>query len=782
MNYTAFATLVFLVLTLSLIAPPLHAQSVGTVTGRVFDQTQALIPDVTVELLSSSSKALQTTMTNGNGVYRFENVPVGDAELTFRLINFSTVRRTLVVAMDQDQPVDVTLFVSSSADITVTAPLTFRNLADLDRPAENIIGVAAASSEGAITPAQLDTRPIMRPGEILETVPGMIVSQHSGEGKANQYYLRGFNLDHGSDFATTIAGIPVNLPTHAHGHGYTDSNFLIPELVSGLQFRKGPYFAEDGDFSAAGAANITYFNRLGRPILIIGGGENEWARFLGAASPPVGKGHLLAALELEHGNGPWVQPERLHKMNGVLRYSEGDSRNGFSITGMGYSSNWNATDQVPDRAITNGLISRFGSIDSSDRGRTFRYSIVADRQWSGPRSSTRASAYLLRYGLNLFSNFSYFLNDPINGDQFEQEDRRWVSGGQITHRRLSKIAGFNVQSAFGANLRHDAIGNVGLYHAVGGQRRDAIRTDSVGQASVGFFGQSEIEWARVLRTTIGLRGDIYHFNVKSDNPLNSGVNTAGIVSPKFGAVLGPWKSTEFYANAGLGFHSNDGRGSTTRVDPSTGDPIDQVTPLVRARAAELGVRTVAIRGMQSTVSLWTLDFDSELVFVGDAGTTEAGRPSSRSGVEITNYMHLHEWVMLDFDLSLSRARFTDSNPAGNRIPGSLDRVISAGFAVDPPEGRSGTVASLRLRHFGPRPLIENNSVSSKTTSLFNGELGYKFSRYLLVGQIFNLFDRKVSDIDYFYASRLPGEAAGVEDIHTHPALPRTFRLTLQVRF
>jgi outer membrane receptor protein involved in Fe transport len=190
--------------------------------------------------------------------------------------------------------------------------------------------------------------------------------------------------------------------------------------------------------------------------------------------------------------------------------------------------------------------------------------------------------------------------------------------------------------------------------------------------------------ARVLRTTIGLRGDIYHFNVKSDNPLNSGVNTAGIVSPKFGAVLGPWKSTELYANAGLGFHSNDGRGSTTRVDPSTGDPIDQVTPLMRARAAELGVRTVAIRGMQSTISLWTLDFDSELVFVGDAGTTEAGGPRSRSGVEITNYMHLHEWVMLDFD--------------------------------------------------------------------------------------------------YFYASRLPGEAACVEDIHTHPALPRTFRLTLQVRF
>jgi len=782
MSRRHFVIVLPLVLALGFIAPPLQAQSAGILTGRVFDQTQALIPGVSVELLSVDSKALQTTLTAGDGSYRFENVPIGQAELTFRLINFSTVRRMLAISGGINQPVDVTLLVSSSADITVTTPLTFRNLADLENPAENIVGVAAASSEGAITAAQLDVRPIMRPGEILETVPGMIVSQHSGEGKANQYYLRGFNLDHGSDFATTIAGIPANLPTHAHGHGYTDSNFLIPELVSGLQFRKGPYFAEDGDFSAAGAANINYFNQLDRPLLIIGGGEDQWGRFLGAASPRLGNGHLLGALELEHGNGPWVQPEHLHKVNGVLRYSQGDSRTGFSITGMGYSSNWNATDQVADRAITNGLISRFGSLDPSDHGRTFRYSISGDAQWSGRRSSTRATAYVLRYGLNLFSNFTYYLDDPVNGDQFEQEDRRWVTGGQITHRRLARLGSFNVQSAFGANLRHDAIGNVALYHAVNGQRRDAVRTDSVGQTSVGVFGQSEIEWTRKLRTTFGLRGDVNHFNVKSDNPLNSGLDTTGIVSPKLGAVLGPWKSTEFYANAGLGFHSNDARGATISVDPATGDPVDRVTPLVRARAAELGARTVAIRGMQSTVSLWTLDFDSELVFVGDAGTTEAGRPSRRSGVEISNYMHPHPWVTLDFDLSLSRARFKDSDPAGNRIPGSLDCVISGGFAVDPPEGRSGPVGSLRLRYFGPRPLIENNSVSSKTTSLVNGELGYKFSRYLLVGQIFNLFDRKVSDIDYFYASRLPGEAAGVEDIHTHPALPRTFRLTLQVRF
>jgi outer membrane receptor protein involved in Fe transport len=761
----------------------LHAQSVGTLRGRVLDQTQALLPGVTVELSYGEGQS-RTVLATENGTYTFEGVQVGRAEVTFKLINFSTIRRSTVVEPGVTTLSDVVLYVSSNADITVTAPLTFRNLADLDRPAENLVGVAASSSEGAITSAQLEHRPMMRPGEVLETVPGVIVSQHSGEGKANQYYLRGFNLDHGTDFATTIAGIPVNNPTHGHGHGYSDANFLIPELVSGLQFRKGPYFVEESDFSAAGAANINYFNRLERPIIDVSWGAGERGRFLGAASPRVGSGYLLGAVEFDHNNGPWVQPEHLHTVNGILRYTQGDALRGFSITGMGYSSDWNATDQVAQRAVTSGLIPRFGNLDATDNGRTYRYSVAGDAQWSGSRDTTRVTAYVQRYGLNLIQNFTYFLDDPIDGDQFEQEDRRWVTGGQITHRRLGTMGAYNLQSAFGAEVRHDAIGNVGLYRTVAGRRTATVREDTIGQTSLGAFGQTEIEWSKRLRTTVGLRGDVYRYNVESDNPLNSGTRSAGILSPKAGAVIGPWSGTEFYINAGLGFHSNDGRGVTITVDPLTGDPADRVTPLVRARGAEFGVRTVAIRGLQSTVSWWVLGFDSELLFVGDAGTTEAGRPSRRSGIEITNYAHPHPWVTLDLDLSFSRAKFTDRDPAGNKIPGALDRVISGGFAVAPPEGGAGVIASLRLRHFGPRPLIEDNSVKSESTSLVNGELGYRFNeRYRLVGEIFNLFDSEVSDIDYYYTSRLPGEPdRGVDDIHTHPALPRSLRIGLQIRF
>jgi outer membrane receptor protein involved in Fe transport len=297
----------------------------------------------------------------------------------------------------------------------------------------------------------------------------------------------------------------------------------------------------------------------------------------------------------------------------------------------------------------------------------------------------------------------------------------------------------------------------------------------------GVFAQTEIEWSRMLRTTVGLRADAYQFAVTSDNALNSGDGSDHLVSPKFGAVIGPWAGTELYANAGMGFHSNDARGAVIRVDPASGEPVERVTPLVRARGAEVGLRTVRVRGLQSTIALWYLGLDSELLFVGDAGTTEAGRPSRRVGIEWTNYARVAPWLTLDGDLALSRARFTDVDPVGDAIPGALDRVISAGATIEP---RQKIFGSVRVRHFGPRPLIENASVQSRSTTLWNAEAGYRLSnKARLVFEVFNIFDAAVSDIDYFYASRLPGEpAAGIEDIHSHPALPRTARFGVQWSF
>ena len=352
------------------------AQGTGSVTGIVSDETGGVLPGVTVDLLPSGSQTTLEATTDGMGVFRFDNVPVGAAELTIRLINFSTVRRAVTVTAGGTATANATMNVATSADIVVTAPRTFRNLAEIENPAENLVGVASAGSEGAITAAQLAVRPVNRATEILETVPGLVISQHSGEGKANQYYLRGFNLDHGFDFAQTVAGIPVNMPTHAHAQGYADSNFLIPELVSGVQYRKGPYYAENGDFSSAGSANINYFNVLDRPIVSVTGGSFDYGRFLGAVSPRLGAGNLLAAFEWERDNGPWVSPNNKDKFNGVVRYSQGNSRNGLSLTFMGFSNHWHSTDQIPQRAVDSGQIDRFGFIEETDGGETYRYSGV----------------------------------------------------------------------------------------------------------------------------------------------------------------------------------------------------------------------------------------------------------------------------------------------------------------------------------------------------------------------------------------------------------------------
>ena len=769
----------FFIAGLVIVAPAIHGEDLGRLAGRVVDQTGGALPGVAVDLVAGARQ--QTTVTDGAGGYRFDAVPPGRAEITCRLINFSVLRRAVEVSEGVSVTADVMMTLALNADVIVTGSETFRNIADAPNPAENLVGMAAAASQGAVTAAQLEVRPVMRSGEVLENVPGMIISQHSGEGKANQYYLRGFNLDHGTDFATTVAGVPVNTPTGAHAHGYADLNFLIPELVTGVQFKKGPYFADEGDFSAAGAANINYANALERPIARVSAGSDGWGRVLGAVSPRLAGGYLLAALELNHNDGPWVSPDDYRRLNTVLRYSRGDSRDAFSITGMGYWADWNSSDQVAERAIDQAVIPRFGALDTSDGGTTGRQSLAAEYQHVSGPSSVRATGYLLHDRLNLFSNFTYYLDDPMHGDQFEQAERRTALGGRLTYRRLGHFFDRHTESAVGVQIRRDWLSPVGLYHTVDRQRLSTTREDDVGQTLGGVFAQTEIEWTRTVRTTLGLRADAYQFDVTSSNALNSGDGSDALVSPKLGAVIGPWAGTEFYANAGMGYHSNDARGAVTHVDPVSGETVSPVTPLVRARGAEVGVRTVRVRGLQSTVALWYLGLDSELLFVGDAGTTEPGRPSRRVGIEWTNYARLKPWLTADADLAFSRARFTDDDPVGKHIPGALDRVISAGVSVEPKQPIFG---SLRVRHFGPRPLVEDDSVKSKSTMLWNGEAGYRItSRARVVLELFNIFNAEVSDIDYFYTSRLQDEPLeGIDDIHTHPALPRSARVELQLAF
>jgi hypothetical protein len=752
----------------------------AAVGGVVRDGAGRPLPGVVVELTPAAGERLSTD-TGADGRYRFDSVAPGAAELSGTLVNFAPTRRTVTLPPGAALAADLVLHLSLDADVTVTAKSSFVNLADVDDPTRSLVGIAQSASQGAITARQLDARPLMRTGEVLETVPGVVISQHSGEGKANQYYLRGFNLDHGTDFATSVAGMPVNLPTHGHGHGYSDLNFMMPELVSGVQFSKGPYFADQGDFATAGAASITYANSLAAPLLRVTGGGQGFGRALAAASRTGDAGTVLGALEVSTNDGPWARPDDFRKVNGMVRYSRGDALNGLSITGMGYRGTWNATDQIPARAVADGTLDRFGTLDRTNGGDSYRYSGSAEWQRTRRNASTKVSAYGIGYDLSLFSNFTYALDDEENGDQFEQVDHRFVAGGKISHRRIGRLAGRPTQHSVAVQLRHDEIDTVGLYRTVARRRLATVREDAVGQTSVGASAQNETAWAPWLRTLAGVRVDGYRFDVTANIDANSGTDTAALVSPKGGVTLGPWRGTEVYVNGGLGFHSNDARGATITVDPATGDAADRVTPLARARGAEVGLRTVRIPGLQSSVSLWTLSLASELIFIGDAGTTEAGRASRRYGVEWANYYSPTAWLTVDADLSASRAEFTDDDPAGRYVPGAVATVFSSGVTVTNWRRLYG---SLRLRYFGPRALLEDNSVRSRSTRLVNLDLGYAVRPGVrLALDMFNLLDARHSDIDYFYASRLPGEpAGGVEDIHFHPVLPRTARVSLLIGF
>jgi outer membrane receptor protein involved in Fe transport len=641
-------------------------------------------------------------------------------------------------------------------------------------------GILDAASQGTVTREQLENRPLLRPGELLETVPGLIVTQHSGSGKANQYFLRGFNLDHGTDFRTTVLGMPVNLPTHGHGQGYTDMNFLIPELVSSIQYKKGTYYAEEGDFSAAGAAHVDLLRRLDAPLVDLTLGEDRYRRVMAAAStrPTAVGGTWLGAVEALQEDGPWDLPQDLRKLNALVRWSEA-AADGISVAAMAYRNRWDSTDQVPRRAIESGQIGRFGYIDPTLGGETHRYSLSAEWTGRAEESTTRARAHAIDYGLNLFSNFTYFLDDPVDGDQFEQADRRKVFGASVEHVRLGRIGATATEHAFGLEARHDRIDTVGLYHTVARTRIGTTREDEVRQTSLSAWYRNTTQWTPWLRSIAGARVDDYRFDVSSSLAENSGEASDRIANPKLTLVAGPFSGTEFFLNLGGGFHSNDARGSTIRVDPSTGEPVERVDPLVRARGGEVGMHAHLSPAWETSVALWRLELDSELLFVGDAGTTEASRPSRRTGIEWANYWRPMTGLVADVDLAWSRARFTDGDPAGDRIPGAIERTASAGVSYDTGPWSAG----LRVRYFGARPLVEDDSARSASSTLVNLKAGYRFSRAVKASvEILNLFDRETSDIDYYYESRLAGEPGPVADIHTHPAEPRTIRATLTVRF
>jgi outer membrane cobalamin receptor len=632
---------------------------------------------------------------------------------------------------------------------------------------QEVIGSADQASEGVVAYDDIRLPPMLRVGELVEAVPGMVATQHSGTGKANQYFMRGFNLDHGTDFSAFVDGVPVNMRTHGHGQGYLDLNFIIPELVEKTYYKKGPYSAATGDFSSAGSVQFKLYDTLDESFVNASAGLHGYLRGMAAGTSEVGGGVLTAAFDYTAYDGPWDLSEDLSQTRFFARYSGLLGTYDASVSLLGYSGSWNSSDQLPLRAVEDGSIDELGFIDPDLGGATDRFGLTAElggEDW-------RATAYVVDYDFELFSNFTYLLDDPVLGDQFEQVDQRRVYGLHIDGSAFS-----SVKLNWGGDVRYDDIAKVGLFRTVARERTGAVRLDTVGQFSASAYAELEFEPISDLRASAGLRADYFSWDVDALRPENSGTGNEALVSPKLNLAYKISDSAEVYANWGRGFHSNDVRGNTITVDPATGDPADPVDPLARSNGAEIGLRLERDDRFNATLTGFVLGLDSELVFVGDAGGTEAVGASTRRGVELSTFFQARDWLSVNFAYTYTDSKLDKDDGAGRRVPGAIESSATLGLNG---AWSNGVFVSARLRYLGEAPLIEDNSVRSPSSTLVNVGGGYRFGRFALRLDVFNLLDSNDYDIAYYYASRLEGEPlGGIEDVHFRPLEPRTVRTTI----
>ena len=631
------------------------------------------------------------------------------------------------------------------------------------------IGETFSASSGHISFAAYDTRPLLRVGELAEVVPGVAATQHSGSGKANQFFMRGFNLDHGTDFSIELDGAPLNFRTHAHGQGYLDLNLILPEFIETIDYTKGVYAAEAGDFSAAGQARFSTTDHLHYPFIEVQGGSFGYGRIVGA----VGDQNQYLAMAYTRSEGPWKVSEDLDRFNLLVRKKIGNWRLGL----YGYQASWTATDQIPQRLVASGQLDRFGALDPTDGGKSYQVMATAQGDFD---NGVSANAYVRTYGVRLWSNFTYFLNRPDTSDQFSQADHRTVLGGRLIKSStwpvdLGPLGAWSWRAAIEG--RYDRIHAVGLYETQVRQRLRTIRQDRVGQGSAALWGEAYRAFGP-LRVRLGLRYDYMNSEVQSTLRENSGTRDGGLFSPKLSLAYGLSKEVELYANLGRGFHSNDARGQTVRVDPNSGADMTRASVFSKAYGGELGAR-YETKTLMGTVSFWSLTLDSELLYSGDAGGTDITSATDRSGVELAVTWRPSKRLEFDLKGSVARARYRHVDPDAKRVPGSLENMLQAGVSAKLSEE---WVTTWTLRRMGPASLIEDNSVRNKASTTLNALLRYERNRFSVSLEALNILDAKGNDIAYYYASRLRGEPdGGVQDLHFHPMEPRTFRVTFKQR-
>jgi len=668
---------------------------------------------------------------------------------------------------------------------------------DVVRSREDMLGTAATASQGSVTQKELELRPVYRVGQLLETVPGLVVTVHSGEGKANQFFIRGFNLDHGTDFASFVDDMPVNEPTHAHGQGYTDLHFFLPELAAGLDYTKGPFYPNIGDFGALGSAHVRLVSEIPTTISISAGTLGDQRVFLGGTEHLANGDRILGALSYGHLNGPWSHPDDYQSYDGVLRYTHGDEHDGFDLTAMAYRGAGNLTTDQPVSAYQQGLIGRFGTLDPSDGSFAQRFSLSGHYYVSGDDWKVTTSAYVISSRLTLWNDFTHFLVDPINGDQEQQDETRITGGGQTVYQRSDTVAGFPTETEFGLagradseyiDRRHDQ------YRVVLPTCPDSpfgggfyvCNADRVTLGDIGAWVGNTTHWLPWLRTVVALREE---YEGGTDRSLVTGFRGSidkTLLQPKGSLVFGPWQETELYVSAGRGFHSNDLRGVLGTV-PSLGVPNpNQATPLLtKITSEEIGIRSDLIPRTILTAAVFREDFDSFLTYDADNGVDDAGPPARLQGVELSAQVKPFDWIELNGDLNFTHSRYRSGDLgnyglAGLYIPNAPSFIGSFGAIVD---NLGPWYGGIELRWLGPYPLLSDNSLRAAGYREVNLDVGYKINDHIKIQlSIFNLFNSHADASQYAYQYQVSPTAAPQFGATYHPLEPLSGRLTLTAQF
>ena len=611
----------------------------------------------------------------------------------------------------------------------------------------------SSASSMSVREQELRLRPIQRIGDLLRVAPGLITVQHAGGGKANQYLLRGFDADHGTDISLTLDGIPINMVSHAHGQGYADTNWIIPELIERIEVVKGPYFGELGDFATAGAINLVTKSGLKENFVSMQGGMFDTIRAVAAAGPTFGKLRTLMVGEGGYSNGPFENPERFKKYNLFAKLTyDLSSRSSISIAVSSYGGDWYASGQVPLREVDAGRLGFFGNIDPTEGGNSTRQNLSLSYQFHDDKNELTALAYVSRYTFKLLSNFTLFSRDPLHSDGIEQGDERYLGGLRANYRRRMRWRWLTFDSSVGVSARFDDIHN-SLYYQQNRERITPVVEHDIRETSLALYAKEEVSFSRWVRLIVGLRADYFSFDVTdrsedlaTQGDASSGVRGDMLLSPKATLVISPHRVVDLFVNFGRGFHSNDARGVVRAINP--------VTPLTPALGYEVGARTRLFQRLDLAASLWGLDLDSELVWVGDEGRTDSSGATRRLGFEFEGRLRIVDWLFADLDLTVNDARFTQNAGNGNSVALAPRFTISSGLSA---MTKFGLRSSLRFTGIGARPATEDEFLQAQGSYLLDAFVGYRW-RFIEGGlSIENLTNSRYRAAQFATTSRLRSE-------------------------